>query len=430
MNAHRPAGRSGRLYVIGAGMAGLAAAVQGVRQGRAVTVMEATGHGGGRCRSFADATLGRVIDNGSHLILSGNRNIFTFLERIGAPDGIRPMGGGGFPFLDLASRRVWCLHPTGGRIPWWLLSAKRRVPDSSLGDYLALWRLARAGPEASLADCLDPARAIFERLWAPLSLAILNCEPETASAALFWRVLDETLFKGSGACRPQWAPQGLSSALVDPALDFLGRSGAEVLFAHRLSALAMAGDRITRLEFGGRGVALDEAEDVILALPPGPAAALLGDALPDLRTRAIVNVHFRLDDAFSLPGGSGFLGLIGGTSQWMFQRGDMLSVTISAADALARRPAAGIAAEIWAEAARALGLAGGPPPPYRVIKERSATIAQTPAQVARRPGAKTRWRNLFVAGDWTDTGLPATIEGAIASGFRAAILADSGEDQG
>ena len=184
MNAHRPAGRSGRLYVIGAGMAGLAAAVQGVRQGRAVTVMEATGHGGGRCRSFADATLGRVIDNGSHLILSGNRNIFTFLERIGAPDGIRPMGGGGFPFLDLASRRVWCLHPTGGRIPWWLLSAKRRVPDSSLGDYLALWRLARAGPEASLADCLDPARAIFERLWAPLSLAILNCEPETASAAL------------------------------------------------------------------------------------------------------------------------------------------------------------------------------------------------------------------------------------------------------
>lgn len=423
MNSHRPAEHHGRLYVIGAGMAGLAAAVEATRRGRAVTLIEATAHGGGRCRSFHDATLDRVIDNGTHLILGANRNVFAFLGHIGAPDGLVPLGGGDFPFFDLASRQAWCLSPKGGPLPWWLLNPKRRVPDSGLGDYLALWRLASAGPEARLGDCLDRQRPIFKRLWNPLSLAVLNCPAESASAVLFWRVLAATFFKGAEACRPHWAPGGLSSALVDPALSFLRRAAVEILFSQRLRALPGDGDRICRLDFGQRSVELQAGEDIVLALPPGPASVVLGDGVPEFATRAIVNVHFRLAEGVVLPGGSGFLGLIGGAAHWMFQRGDMLSVTISAADYLAARPAAVIAAEIWTEAARALSLADGPPPPYRVIKERRATIAQTPAQVARRPGARTRWRNLFLAGDWTDTGLPATIEGAVASGFQAARLA-------
>jgi uncharacterized protein with NAD-binding domain and iron-sulfur cluster len=98
----------------------------------------------------------------------------------------------------------------------------------------------------------------------------------------------------------------------------------------------------------------------------------------------------------------------------------VLSATVSAADALAAEPAPAVAARVWQDAASALGMSGKPLPPFRVVKERRATFLQTPEALALRPGPRTRWSNLVLAGDWTDTGLPATIEGAILSGNRAA----------
>lgn len=111
------------------------------------------------------------------------------------------------------------------------------------------------------------------------------------------------------------------------------------------------------------------------------------------------------------------LGLIGGTAEWLFLRGELASLTVSAADALADEPAEAIATRFWADTARALDLPAEPEPPCRIVKERRATFAQTPDEVARRPGAATRWPNLFLAGDWTATGLPATIEGRSVRGI-------------
>jgi uncharacterized protein with NAD-binding domain and iron-sulfur cluster len=122
-----------------------------------------------------------------------------------------------------------------------------------------------------------------------------------------------------------------------------------------------------------------------------------------------------------LPGGAGFLGIIGGTAEWLFARPHVLSVTISAANRLVDREAEALATTVWPEVAAAAGLTV-PMPPWRVVKERRATFAATPAQNARRPGPRTALANLILAGDWTATGLPATIEGAIRSGDRAAAL--------
>jgi uncharacterized protein with NAD-binding domain and iron-sulfur cluster len=115
-------------------------------------------------------------------------------------------------------------------------------------------------------------------------------------------------------------------------------------------------------------------------------------------------------------------GLVGGTAQWLFVRDDLVSLTVSAADALAEEPADAIAARLWADTARVLDLPASPQAPGRIVKERRATFAQTPAAAAVRPAARTRWSNLLLAGDWTATGLPATIEGAIRSGHTAAEL--------
>jgi hydroxysqualene dehydroxylase len=134
----------------------------------------------------------------------------------------------------------------------------------------------------------------------------------------------------------------------------------------------------------------------------------------------IINAHYRLDASANLPGGTRLLGLIGGTAQWLIATGDVLSVTVSAADALVERPTDALAALLWRECATALGLAPLPIPPSRIVKERRATLRLTPQQEALRPAVATATQNLYLAGDWTQTGLPPTIESAIRSGSIAA----------
>ena len=169
-------------------------------------------------------------------------------------------------------------------------------------------------------------------------------------------------------------------------------------------------------------VVLGESDTAILAAPAPVAASLLPGLNAPVESRAIVNAHFRLDHAPTLPEGARFLGLVGGTAQWIFVRGDIASITVSAADDLAAKPNDEIAKTLWHDMARALGLPEDAQPTCRIINERRATFAQTTAAAASRPESCTSVTNLYLAGDWTDTGLPATIEGAILSGSRAAGL--------
>jgi squalene-associated FAD-dependent desaturase len=410
------------VYILGAGMAGLAAAVRAARLGMRPHLLEATSHAGGRCRSFFEAGLGRTIDNGSHLLLGGNRGLFAYLNEIGAGDALAPMEPVQFPFLDVADGNRWTLRPSAGRLPWWLLVPGRRVPGGRLSDYMAMARLARQagnGRDGPLTDFVDAAAPMFQRFWQPLARAVLNTEAEEASAALIGAMLGETFMKGAEASRPYLAPAGLSGALVDPGVAYLEAIGQPPGFGARIKALDFAGGRVRTIETETGTHALDEDAAVICALPPGEAARLIPDLTVPEKFNAIVNVHYGTGQT---DAGAGFLGLIGSLAHWVFTRNGMISVTVSAAGALADQPAERIATLIWADVAPALGQNGAPMPGYHVIKEKRATIAQTPDQNARRPAAKTRFENLFLAGDWTKTGLPATIEGAVRSGQNAARL--------
>jgi len=406
---------SGRVHVIGAGMAGLAAAVRLAEAGTQVILHEAAGHAGGRCRSFHDRQLDRVIDNGNHLVLSGNHGIGRFLRLTGS-DGMETAARAEYDFVDLADDTRWTLRPDRGSIPWSLLSSRRRVPGTSLGDYLGAWRLARAGAADSLGDCLTTEGELWRRFWRPLAVSILNTEPAEASAQLMWAVMKETFGRGAAACRPMIARRGLSDALVDPALRYLANGGAEVRLNDRVRALHEESSGIGRIGAGDE-VRLNPLDRIVLALPPTGAAGLIADLQAPTEFQAIVNGHFVADE---VPGAERILGVVGGTAEWIFRRGDVISVTVSAANTLAERSDEEIAESLWSDVSRALRLSPAVPDRWRIIKEKRATFAQTPAQAARRPGALTRFDNLFLAGDWTDTGLPATIEGAMRSGFRAA----------
>lgn len=414
-----------RLHVIGAGMAGLACAVEAVQQGRfAVTLHESAPQAGGRCRSYRDPVLDRVIDNGSHLMLSANTHARRLMEVTGGWDKVIEVAPAVFAFHDLRDGRAFSVRLNRGRLPWWILSPDRRAPGATAGDHLRdLWRLLRAGPKATVADTL--AGPLFDRLWYPIAEAVMNTAPAEASAAGFAAVVRDSLVKGEAACRPWLFPQGLGAALVAPTLAWLETRGAEVRLAAPVKGLAHDGRRVTALTLRDGTVPVGPDDRVVCALPAVAAARLVPDFVPaEVPTRAIVNAHFRLDRPVDLPP-PGFLGLIGGRAHWLFLRGDVLSVTVSAADRLMAEPDEAVAAALWADVARvpAFRPFGNRPPAHRVVRERRATIAHTPDAEATRPHAATPLATLFLAGDWTATGYPCTIEGAIRSGTAAARAA-------
>jgi len=412
-----------RVHVIGAGLAGLSCAVTLGRAGWSVSLYEAAPHAGGRCRSYFDEMLGRRIDNGNHLLMSGNAAALRYLDAIGARGTLTGPAEASFPFADLARDERWVVRPGASPLPWWLLVPTRRVPGTRLGDYRSGLGFLTARPSDTVNDVLDRDGPLYARFWEPLAVAALNCDPAIGAAALLRPVLLRTFGRGAAHCRPLVAADGLSESFVDPALQTIAAQGGLVRTGMTVRRIGFESERSRELEFDGETVRLDTGDRVVIATPPAMAQRLLpGLDAPEGAT-AIVNAHMRFDAPVNWPWDAPMAGLIGGTAQWIFHRNDVVSVTVSAADALAEQSVDAIADVLWRDVARALRLDETVRPAIRVIKEKRATFLQTPLQVARRPRARTRWPGVFLAGDWTDTGLPATIEGAIVSGERAAIAA-------
>jgi hydroxysqualene dehydroxylase len=402
------------VHVIGAGLAGLSAAVALSQAGRTVTLLEAGPASGGRCRSYFDRELGLRVDNGNHLLLSGNRSAFSYLDIIGARPTLELPDQPAFPFMDLSDGRTWTLRPNLGRIPWWVVLRKRRAPGTHATDHLALRRLSRITSDATVAASLR-RDTFYRRLIEPLAVAVLNTPPDVALVRLLGQVVRETLLLGGNACIPALPREGLSESLIDPAVRWLQSRGCKVLCGQRVVSLNFAGSQIRTLDTANGPM---PAEAVVLAVPPWVATDLVPELAAPTEFQAILNIHFRVE---ADPGPPGFIGLIGGTAEWVFAKRGHVSVTISAANRMVDQSADEIAAAVWPDVRAALHLQGRMPA-WRVVKERRATFAATAAQENLRPGPRTAFSNLFLAGDWTATGLPATIEGAIRSGRTAAEL--------
>ena len=419
---------AGTVHVVGAGLAGLTAAIRLTEAGRRVILHEAQAHAGGRCRSFHDARLGREIDNGNHLVLSGNAAVARLLATTGAAGRLVAEPEAGFAFADLATGQRWRVSLNAGPLPWWIAAPGRRIPDTRAGDYLGAARLGLAGPGATVAQAIGARGAIWTRFWEPLTRAAINTVPERASARLLWRVLRETFLRGAAHARPMLAPGGLGAALVAPAVEWLSARGAAPRFGRMLRAVEREEGRAAVLRFSDGEERLGPGDRVVLALPPSRLRAVLPEADPPEDACAILNAFFVLPGAGAAIAARQppILGLLGATTHWIFRRGDVASLTVSASDALGldREDPATLLPRLWDETRRALGLPDEMQyVAARLNKERRATFDQSPAGEARRPGARTALANLWLAGDATDTGLPATIEGAIRSGETAARLA-------
>jgi squalene-associated FAD-dependent desaturase len=435
-----------RAVVLGGGFAGLAAGVALAGRGVAVTVCEARQRLGGRAHSFRDAATGAVVDNGQHAMMGCYADTIEFLRRIGAAGKLVRQRSMRVDFAHPALGRgaIACpgwpspLHVLAGLLGYRLLSRRERLRAVLGGARLVAMRRGRdprltAETVEQVLVSLGQSAHARRCFWDPIVLATLNELPARAAAAPLACVLARAFFGARDDSQFVLPRVGLSELYTDDARRFIEARGGHVATGVPAAALAVRDDRCVGVTLrDGRRL---DADGCISTLPPRALgglipAALCPRGLERLESSPIVSTHLWLDRPV-LP--ADFVGLLGTTTQWAFSRtrlagegageGEMVSAVISAGrevvgwdgDAVAERVVADLRAAL--PAARAATVRR-----TVVVKEKHATTAPTPEAERLRPAAETRLAGFWLAGDWTATGLPPTIESAVVSGHRAADL--------
>jgi len=444
------------VIVIGGGVAGLCAATALADQGVRVLVVEARPALGGRASSHRDPATGEIVDNGQHIFLGCYRESFAFLRRIGAESAVRLQPSLEVPFVDPAG--VWTklscpalpapFHLLAGVLEWdalpWAdrLSALRMGPVIRLAQQNLRGRTSRiaASPEETVENWLvrnGQRRRLREMLWEPLALAALNQPADEAAAPPFARVLAEMFGSDPRDSALGLPARSLVETYAEPARRHVVARGGDV----RTNALA------TVIVDGGRAVGVrirggeeHRAGAVVSAVPwfaladlfdePPPELADVMDCAGRMGAYPIVTVNLWFDRrVLDTP----FVGLPGRAMQWIFDKrlivGEAvshLSLVSSGASDIVSRSKDEVVALAVRELREAVPSARDATLKHAtVVRERRATFSLAPGE-PRRPGAQTELAGFVLAGDWTDTGLPGTIESAAASGHAAAALALEG----
>jgi squalene synthase HpnD len=433
-----------KVLVLGAGYAGLACAAELVLRGHEVTLLESRALLGGRAHSFVDPKTGLTLDNGQHILMGCYHETLALLRQLGVTDRLQTPPRLHVPYCSARGRHALTASAPA---PLHLLSALLHFGELSVGDKFAAVKLAlrlRAGQNPGAHETVSAwlrrwrqTPNIVRALWEPLCLAALNEPVESGSAALFATVIRRSFLGSSDDSTIYLSRVGLSELFAPEIGELLEMCGSRVGLQAPVKALRFDGTTLGEIELGDGTILRPEA--VVSALPWHvlrgllPVDSKLAGACRELGDAPIVSLHLWMDrPILDEP----FVGFLDSPVHWVFNRdliqgatprqeGHVITVVISGARSVLDLSPPELEEMTLRELRRFLPAAREAQVLHRMIyKARSATFAATPEAETLRPGAVTEWSNLWLAGDWTDTGLPATIEGAIVSGRRAAAAVD------
>ena len=431
--------------VIGGGCAGFAAATAMVESGARVLLVEARPGLGGRATAFSDPETGERVDNGQHILMGCYVETLTLLDRIGAADRVRWQSGLRVPMIDRRGHHSVLalpalpspLHFLAGVLAWEALSWRERLSVLRMGAAL------RSGGNKPLGVSVrqwlvknGQAPRLCELLWEPLALAALNQSIDQAEASCFVRVLEQVFGPSPQAAALVLPAVPLDELYAEPSRAWLAARGSEV----RVSAPAKVmidGDRVTgvrvREEVIAAPVVISTVPwfgfEALFDSPPASLAATIANASA-LASLPIVTVNLWLDQAVMQEP---LVGLPGRNFQWVFDRralvgGDRshLSMISSGAETIVAMSNGELTAMALAEVRDALPAARTATVRKSLaVREKRSTFSLAP-DAPPRPGTTTAIEGFLLAGDWIETGLPATIESAVLSGHRASACAAGG----
>jgi squalene-associated FAD-dependent desaturase len=431
---------SRRVAVVGGGLAGIAAALDCAAGGAAVTLLEVRPRLGGAAYSFDRD--GLQVDNGQHVFLRCCTAYRQLLDRLGAQGDVALQPRLDIPLLS-PTGRTWALRRSDLPAPLHLAGALARHPFLRVGERVAVARavlaLRRVDPDDPRADARSfgswlaehgQSPAAIEAIWRLIALPTINLEPDDASLAQAAQVFQVGLLSDPGAGDVGHARVPLSALHDAPARRALERAGVEVRLGWRAERVVPGLDGGYEVLGGDGPVAADA---VVVAVPSEragrllPAAAQVDPArLERLGRSPIVNLHVVYDRrVLDHPFAAG----VHTPVQWVFDRtvqsgvreGQCVAVSISAADEVAHLDLETLRARYLPALAQVLPAArGARVERFLVTREHAATFRAAPGSRALRPGPRTALEGLVLAGAWTDTGWPATMEGAVRSGASAA----------
>jgi len=425
--------------VIGAGLAGLAAASALAERGFAVHLLERKSIPGGRASSYEAQDTGEPVDNCQHILMRCCTNLWEFYGRAGVQDRIR--------WID----RLHFLEPNGRRsvlggsrlpAPFHLMPSFFRLRFLSAADKWAvagglMAMLRSTGPKHDL-PMMDWLRAqrqtdrAIERFWRPILVSALNEEPERCSTRYAFMI-----FRRGFLAHPHAYEMGIPRVplgeLYGPCVQNLEQSGCDIRFRSPVRRLKVSGERVTGVELADGSV---DADYVVSAVPFDEVRGLLPEpegshpfyrSWERLTVSPISAVHFWWDRPVT---DMGHAALLDRPVQWMFnkstdfgrgQGGTYMGLVVSASRDWLRRSRPEILELAEREVREAFpGTQGARIEKSAVIKEAKATYSAVPGVDGLRPPPETPIPNLFLAGDWVRNGWPATMEAAVRSGYQAA----------
>lgn len=454
--APMPAGPS--ILILGGGFAGLAAAVELADRGLKPTLLERRAFLGGRAYSFTDKTTGDTVDNGQHLMMGCYHHTLRFLEKIGSLHKLKFQASPQVDFLnENGSREIRhstfkCpplpapLHLLAGLANLKTLDWRDRINALRVGVALRKLNGNHAGRDGELAGItvrewlnrLGQTEQMQRRFWDLVAIATLNETPDRASADMFARVLDQAFMHTRQDSTMVISKTGLSELYTDDAHTFIEARGGQVRLSADVVQLNVDGSRINSVQLrSGEEI---NADLIISALPYFALRRVLPESVitasPSLRclsefsSAPIVSVNLWYAE---LVTELEFTGLLDSRIEWVFNKNAIagnpdarpqhLALVISGAHEAAKMPKEELIALATGEMTRFFPRARSQSPLHAfVVREQDATISHTVGVAHLRPRHQTEFDNFFLAGDWTDTGLPATIESAVQSGHECARL--------